>query len=271
MMARHRFGTMVTAAMAALALFGTPAQAAPQVLALVASGGPIELACEGETCAAELSSYCLQAERAAPPRGTAYRPTLASTITVAATTRDGRRLTLAAHEALRFHALRGHTAIRVTLAPGLRARLGLASVRLVVADNVTLAPQAVAGDDNPISAGELAMVEQSLRPAGARIMDRNTDGMAAARVASRMINLLPTHEPDRSTSQAAWRRLMAQARGDGLGPKATRLAQNAYDLCRYFADRASPGAAFRDCLQAQHDSLIHRLNSDYWTAVKTGS
>ena len=271
-MAYGKFGTFLAAGIAALsvAAFATSGQAAPQALALVKTDTPIELACKGEECAAELSAYCLQSDRISPKSGTAYWPTGGSAITVQAITRDGRSLTLAAHDALRFHALRSHTAVRIALAPGLRQRLNLASVRVTLAENVTLAPEAEPGDDNPITAGELALLENSLRPAGTAIVERNGDAMVAARVTNRMINILPVHEVDRAASGRAWRQLMAQARQGGLSPMASRLAQNAFELCRFFADQHS-SRALRKCLQGQHDSLMQRLNSDYWKAVKTGS
>ena len=63
---------------------------------------------------------------------------------------------------------------------------------------------------------------------------------------------------------------MAEARSDGLSPMAERLAQNAYDLCDYYANRIVRGA-MKHCMQGQHDRLMGVLNSGYWKAVKTGS
>ena len=272
-MSRAKFGTILAAGIAALsvAAFSTTSHAAPQTLALVASNAPIELVCKGEGCTAELSSYCLQSDRIAPKSGMAYWPTEGSSITVQATTRDGRSLTLAARDALRFHALRSHTAVHVALAPGLRERLDLASVQVVLAEDVTLVPEAEPGDDNPISASELAMVENSLRPAGAAIVDRNGDGTQAARVANRMINILPVNRVDLAAAERSWRQIIADARQGGLSPMASRMAQNAYELCRFFAERYRSSDALRKCMQGQHDSLMQRLNTDYWKAVNTGS
>ncbi len=59
---------------AATCLFGlvnvTPgAAAAPQALLLVATGDDLQLVCERGECAAEVSTMCLQPERADPPLG----------------------------------------------------------------------------------------------------------------------------------------------------------------------------------------------------------
>ena len=43
-----------------------PAQAAPQLLALIATGQPVVLQCERTQCIAELPALCLQPERRAP-------------------------------------------------------------------------------------------------------------------------------------------------------------------------------------------------------------
>lgn len=271
-MARGKILSVLTAGLAflGLAMANTGAQAAPQSLALVATDEPVQLACTGANCSAEFSAFCLQPERTSPQPGTAYRMTKKSRITVIGVARDGRRMVLAANEVLRFQALRGHSAMQISLAEGLKQRMDLQSVAVTLADNVTLAPEAVAGDDNPLSAGELAMVEQALRPVGADMVDRDSEGMAAARVANKLVNLLPEYDGDANRTAKHWTRLMSQARAGGLQPMAARLAQNAYDLCRYYADRVVAGD-MRRCMQGQHDSLMKVLNSEYWQAIRTGS
>ena len=51
---------------------GGIAQAAPQGLGLIATNGGVELKCRGDTCYAELSTFCLQSNRYSPARGTRY-------------------------------------------------------------------------------------------------------------------------------------------------------------------------------------------------------
>src|SRR3546814_15326772 len=66
---------ILAAAVATYAVLAAmPAVAAPQILGLVASTGPIPLACDDAGCRAELSSFCLPQPRANPAPDTAYQP-----------------------------------------------------------------------------------------------------------------------------------------------------------------------------------------------------
>jgi hypothetical protein len=193
-----------------------------------------------------------------------------SHITVSAITADGREITLAARDSLRFRSLRGHMAMGISLAPGLKQRLGIEAVFLTLAQHITLAPLPQLGDDNPISDGELAMVEQALRPAGSGVVDQDAVAMMAARLTMRLVNTLPVYDGDTVATTQKWRNIMAVARNSGLSPMAARYAQNAYDLCRYFSDSVMKGD-MRGCMQGQHDTMIKSLNSKFWKAIRTGS
>ena len=267
----RRFG-FLTASLTILgfSMMATVGHAAPQALALVAANEPIQLACDGANCGAQFSAFCLQPERISPSPGTAYKMSTNSHIKVSAITEDGREISLAPRDSLRFQSLRGHMAIGVSLAPGLKQRLGLQSVFLTLAQHVSLTPEAVAGDDNPISDGELAMVEAALRPAGSQIVDKDVEGMVAARLTMRLVNSLPLFDGDTVATTRKWRNIVAVARKNGLSPMAARYAENAYELCRYFSDRVVRGD-MRGCMQGQHDKLIKGLNSKYWKAIRTGS
>ncbi len=268
---QKQFG-IFTAGLAFLGLSLTAAgsQAAPQALALVAADQPIQLACAGADCKAQFSAFCLQPERVSPTPGTKYSMSPKSQITVSAITADGREITLDARDSLRFQSLRGHVAMGVSLAPGLKAKHDIEQVFLTLARHVTLAPEPIPGDDNPISEGELAMVEEALRPAGNQIVDKDLEGMVAARLTMKLVNTLPLYDGDTVATTRKWRGIMATARKSGLSPMAERYAENAYELCRYFSDRVLKGD-MRRCMQGQHDRLIKGLNSKYWKAIRTGS
>jgi hypothetical protein len=271
-MARRRLEGILTAGLAfiGLSVTATVAGAAPQSLALVGTEEPVHLVCANGNCSAEFSAFCLQPDRISPKPGTKYWLTEKSKIGVKGVDRNGREIVLAARDALRFQALRGHTAIEISLAPGLKKRMDLAEVTVSLEKNVTLAPEEAPGDDNPLSEDELALVEQSLRPVGTGIVDTNSEGMVAARITNRLVNLLPDYDGDAAGTAKHWNRLMARAQREGLNPMAKRLAQNAYDLCRYYAERVVPGD-MRRCMQGQHDRLMKVLNSEYWKAIRTGS
>ena len=66
-----------------------PAQAAPQILGLIASDAPVPMTCAGGTCTAELSSVCLQQHRPTPATGTVYRPAKGTHITLTVTGPNG--------------------------------------------------------------------------------------------------------------------------------------------------------------------------------------
>ncbi len=271
-MTREKIVGFLTAGMALLGLSmaAAGAWAAPQSLAVVATDRPVQLVCNGGDCSAEFTAFCLQPGRFSPKPGTNYWMTQKSRITVSGIARDGRRVVLEARDALRFQSLRGHSAIEISLAPDLKQRLGLQSVSVSLKEHVTLAPEAVEGDDNPISAGELAYVEEALRPVGGMVVDKDTEGMAAARVTNNLVNLLPYHDANPASTAKSWRELMARSRRGGLSPMAAHMAQNAYELCRYYSHRSVPGD-MRRCMQGQHDRLMKGLNTKYWTAIKTGS
>ncbi len=269
-MANSGFKSVLIVACAFVGLSATVAGAAPQSLALVATGTPVELKCDGNGCSAEFSAFCLQLDRSSPNPETPYLLTAKSSIVVKATTIDGREISLAAHQDLRFRAPRGYTAIRIELAPGVMKRHRLTQVRVDIDENATLAPKVVPGDDNPVSKEELATVEDALRPLGSTLVDQNSERMAAARVTNRMINLLPRINSDPAIAKRQWHLMISKARQGGLSAMATRYAQNAYDLCEFYAER-SISRDLRRCMQGQHDSLIHFLNADYWKAIETGS
>ena len=74
-----RFKTFTfLAAFPLIAIAPLPAQAAPQILGLMASAEPVPMTCVDGTCTAELSSVCLQQQRPTPLTGTVYRPAKAT-------------------------------------------------------------------------------------------------------------------------------------------------------------------------------------------------
>ena len=77
------------AALAAVSMAG-PALAAPQIVAAVPSNGPISLVCDGDGCAAEISTICLQRGRAAPPPGSRYAVHAPDRAAIAATSSSTR-------------------------------------------------------------------------------------------------------------------------------------------------------------------------------------
>lgn len=267
---RRLFRHPALAAMLLIAgALAAPAHAAPQALALVATEGGTALHCAGGTCSAEFSAFCLQPDRASPPRGTAYRLADAQPVTVFGTTGDGRRVSLDPARALRIESLRSHVAVRVSLDASLLAEHGLQSVSVSVGENATLAPVAVAGDDNPQDEAGLAAAAGPLRAVGARIVDTNGARMAAARLTGRLINDLAANPvPRGDTARTVWAR--AVGADPQASPAAQSMARGALRLCQFAVERRGIGEV-KGCLQQHHDKFVDYLNAKYWKQVGAGS
>ena len=82
-------------------IFAQGAMAAPQILGLLATKVPQPLYCEGDECAADLASFCLQPHRGEPWPGQPYQAIDGSTLTLVGTTADARELRIAAGNRVR--------------------------------------------------------------------------------------------------------------------------------------------------------------------------
>ncbi len=271
------FKLMGIALAAVFALGAGGAQAEPQSLALVATNGTVDLTCDGALCSAEFSSFCLQADRFSPVRGTKYELADGGEVRLTGITLDGRRMSLDPRKMLKFESLRTHVATRVSMSRRQMAALGLKSVAVDVRENASLVPLPGQGTGNITSDYDLQLLTGSLRILGTVIIDANPTRMAAARIANRMINALPpSGRIGAEAGRVLWRQVVANAgKNDvsSLGKTSSlgnRMARNAYDVCNYLVNGTGVDT-LRICLQAQHDKLIDVLNSNYWKAVKTGS
>ncbi len=268
---RQGLGSASMMLAALVALGAGAAQAAPQALALVATNGTVGLICAGGACSAEVTSFCLDAGRFSPPRGTAYRIAGGGQIRLIGTTGDGHAVVLDARSHLRFESARRHLAVRVSMDRAALEALGLDRIEIEIAENVALLPVPQPDDPDPITEGEAALFTGPLRLLGALIVDGNAERMQAARVTSRMINVLPpgggAGAPEGET---LWRRANAERGADSLSPAARNRARGAFELCRFVGTVGGP-ASLRRCLEEQHDGFVDFLNSDFWKAVKTGT
>ncbi len=264
-------GMGLTALIAFAALGSGAAQAAPQALALVATEGKVGLTCEGRECSAELTSFCLDAGRFSPAPGTAYHLAGAAEVRVIATTQDGRTLALDARSHLRFESARRHLAVRVSVDRAALAALGVSRTEIEIAENVALLPVPWPGDPDPISESEAALFTGPLRHLGSLVVDGNGERIQAARVTSRMINLLaPRGGAGAAGGEALWRRATAARGADSLSPAARERARGAFELCRFVGSVGGP-SSLRRCLQEKHDGFVDFLNSNFWNAVKNGT
>ena len=246
------------------------AHAAPQVLALIATHGEVELTCRGGSCGAELSAFCLQSNRFSPATGTRYE-IAGGNVRLVGTTRSGRVVALDAAKYLTFESLRTHVAVRVTVPHRAMAQLGLDRVRVIVDEKSALAPVARVGDPDPQTPEEIAVLVGSLRRTGSQMVDRNGHRMAAARITNHMINALPAEDHDgKQSTDALWDRVIGAFDGSAASASARNMAEGAYELCD-FVSRRNTLSTMRSCLQTQHDNFVNYLNAEYWDVTRPGS
>jgi hypothetical protein len=240
--------------------FHASAQAGPQSLGLVMTGGPVPLTCDDGVCRAVLTSFCLERDRDTPQIGTPYRVGAGE---VTLLVRDGpSQHRIPAHDLLRFTSERDSHSVEIRL-PQTAARSwqGVA-FSLEVGRRVTLLPLSDESGDgrDPL---RTAALTGPMREVGERTVDLAAPDIDAVRLLDRAVNRLPeTGRGGIEQSEAVWRESISSLPG-GAAPA---LAQNAYRTCQRKTED-SLYYSFRNCLVVSHESLIARLNERYWEAV----
>lgn len=259
------------AALAGVALLAAGgAQAAPQVLGIVASNGPVPLACDDTGCHADLSSFCLQQPRQNPGRGQSYIPLEGADIALTGRDGAGETVRLPAAPYLSFNTDRGFTAIEVTLPPDKLAALGLRDLAVEIGEKVSLLPAAAADDSDPQTTAEIALATGKFREKGAEFFDRTGESGDAIRLANSMINALPAH--GRSAGDSDGRILeaaIATPAGQTADGKGVALARQMYATCQHKVDVTHHIATMRACLEGTHDRLVVNTNIDFWNSLSS--
>lgn len=256
--------------LATTAFHAAPAMAAPQVLALLPSDSEIVLRCDGADCAAEVSTICLQPERATPVPGQAYTALTDDHITLTAHAQDGTPRALSLDGALSINVTRGYYAVRLSVPRALLREQELQTVSVRIAEITAIVPAPMAGDAWPQSDADVALASGPLRTLAARIVRTNEARRDAARITAAAVNVLPpVHRVDKAEWQRAWSVALGEAAGDA-GAGARALAQSGFEECR---QTMANGWYFRirDCLGRTHDGLVGAVNDAYWEELKAGS
>ena len=249
----------------------------PQALAVVASAGPVPMNCLGAACEIELTTLCLEPERASPGRGVAYRPHDGiGGFAVSATLRSGETVSLDPAQSLRYEALRGHSAVLAQIDPDSVRALGIKSAVLTVGDRATLLPILSGDPADRHTPQEIATVTGDHRALAASVLTGEAASLAATRITGRMINALPpgrripaaavggsglSGAKDVESARAAARE--AAAAEGAAGDAGLAIAEEALSRCATFGF-----STVRDCLGAMHDNFIGQLNNRYWDALK---
>lgn len=241
------------------------AGAAPQVLTLLATNGPMPLVCAGATCVAELPSLCLQPERRAPAEGRAYRAIGEDGPRLVGRTADGRTRSLRLPAEARFTALRTHVAVALTVPRAWIERHFATLEGVTVSRLSALAPVPNSGDAAPLTTAEIAHAATNLQALVGAVLAAEPENVAAARIAARMVNLLPPGGgADDAALAAAWRR------AGGAETAVPARSRFDYAFCRAGAHGAFAVDA-RACFQAQHDGALEYLHARYVESLHAGS
>jgi hypothetical protein len=245
----------------------SPAQAAPQILGLIASTEPVPMTCVNGTCAAELSSVCLQQHRPTPPTRTGYRPAKGTQITLTVTGPDGVKHRLPVAAALSFISLRQFSAVKVSLPEATVRQLGKGQAKLSVGTMASIIPVAVEGDPNPQSAGEIARYTGPLRAAAESAFKRDSDRVNATRILNQMVNRLPEKSSAGIEKVAS---LWQQTVGKDVTSETQKYLKHAVKDCRETL-RTGVMSDLRSCLSYHHDYLSGENTTNAWQAMNPGS
>ncbi len=255
------------AAVGLLAAVAAPAEAAPQVLGLVASAAPVHLSCDAGGCRAELSSFCLQQPRANPAPDTAYLPAADAEIYLVGTDLEGAAVRLPAAPFLRFSSSRGFTAVTAEVSAEDLRRLGLAEIALEIGPDVSLLPVAADDDPSPQMADEIAAATGAVRAAAEQFFDAPGEASDAIRATNAMINALPATGRSPSDSDGRLLGTAMTAQGAAADPSGIALAREIHGSCVTRVDVTHHVFSMRDCLEGSHDRLVVRTNIRFWESL----
>ncbi len=268
-------------------LFGlanvTPgAVAAPQALLLLATGDDLPLVCERGECAAEVSSICLQPERATPDWGTRYAfmedpedgLRIESALSLVGHTVDGRMVSLPAAGNLSIAAERGQSAVKLSVPRAVLNSFGLTSLTVRLTRPIALAPESTDGEPMQTEA-ELALARGPLRRVAEQVLTSRDEHVAAVRVVRNVINALPWgRRANAAELTTAWQKAFAMPPAGNpaeISAGALGLAGMAYRNCLNAGSAATAFDDYRTCLGVMHDRLIDEISDAYWDALNIGS
>ena len=256
----------LSAALAPLLVLGaSQAAAAPQILSVIASAEPVILQCDRGECSAEFTVYCIEQRRTSPEPGTAYYIHDPHSLVVDGTGPDGTKVEFAGAELLSITTERGHSAVRMSLPESVLRQFGLASVSVSVGESASLVPVPIPDDPRPNTAADIALATGPMRSAAAEIVDHGGERIHAVQATARVINALPRggRASDAQRGQI-WESVGPAPDASGYG-----IVREGFERC-YSSTRAGM-MSLRQCLSSLHDSLIGKLNSEYWRSIEVGS
>lgn len=261
-MPAHRIIVCLAAAFV-LVTSSIPVGAAPQILALLATGEAVPLKCSDGTCAAEFSGFCLQRKRPDPTPGTRYH-TAGGDVILVVTGVDGNVRRMPASDQLSIETERGYTAVRISVPRSLLERWNAVSVAVEIGQRVALVPVPEAADPDPQTEADIALALGPQQALGTRILEDAPGETGAVRLTNKMIGALPPGRTDAATRNSLWDRVVAPSAAAFPADSVAR-ASSVYRRC---LAKVAAGRFFnlRRCLEVGHDTLMLDLNLKYWEA-----
>ena len=256
----------LSAALAPLLVLGaSQAAAAPQILSVIANAEPVTLQCVRGECSAEFTVYCIEQRRTSPEPGTAYYIHDPRSLVVDGIGPDGTKVEFAGAELLSITTERGHSAVRMSLPESVLRQFGLASVSVSIGESASLVPVPIPDDPRPHTAVDIALATGPMRRAAAAIVDNGGERVHAAQATARVINALPRG----GRASDAQRGQIWESAGPAPDASGYGIVRAGFERC-YSSTRGGM-MSLRQCLSSLHDSLIGKLNSEYWRSIEVGS
>ena len=262
---------LFAATIAALALSASRAEAAPQILGLVASNGlPIPMRCQGSDCTALLASFCLQEARDAPEDGQAYLPGPHGGLSLIVTRASGQRLRLAANELVSLTLYSEMSTVKASLSLTKLAASGVSlgagdTVSVAVEGDTVILPVPVVGDPDPQTPEEVALATGPLRQLAGETFDTTGAGDAdSTRLLGLLINAMPAGDnPDPIALDGLLHQVLASVEPGRFDAATLVETGQVVQNCQNFPSRL--GQAY--CLESRQNGLLATMNQDYWEAA----
>ena len=257
-------------ALAALSFASSRAEAAPQILGLVASNGlPVPMRCEGGDCTALLASFCLQESRPAPEDGQAYLPGPRGGLTLIVTHAGGGTLRIPANTLVSLKLYSEMSTVQVSLQLAKLAGAGVSlgaddTVSVAVDDDTTILPITAANDPDPQTPEEIGLATGPLRKLAARTFDTGAGSSDSARLLGLLINAIPPgNDQEPIVLDEVLHRVLASIGPDRFDTQTLADIGQVMQNCQTFPTRL--GQSY--CLQSRQNGLLATMNQDYWEAA----
>jgi hypothetical protein len=259
-MTRKVCGMVPLIALSLLALAAQPAEAAPQILGLVASNGvPTPLRSENGVCSGFISSFCLQFDRPSPKPDSEYHLASGGGITVIGRRADGSAMRLAAGGLVTILSHAGFSSVTISLPEGRLKAIGAVTAAIEIGPLTSIMPVAMAGDSNPQTPAEIDYATNTQRRLAQSTFETSSQTSDAAKLTALVINSLPADEPtSQGGREAVWKNAMMQVAGAPLDPQAFAIASLVYRRCGAAVDSRT-ASALGVCLEQAQQDFVNAL------------